>query len=329
MPKNTWKTIFIILLVVTIGFALLAVLLDWLPTHFPPKGAPAPPAAPETSTAPPTPAASGTANSPASPLASRASAPAATPASPLSPTIPVAAPALNQSEVRALVDKWPVHDLNRPQPPVVTPGPAAAPVPAPPGAIVLFDGRDLSQWTDEKGRPAAWKVEDGHMEVVPKTGTIQTARGFGDCELHVEWMAPLPAVGEGQERGNSGVFLMGLYEVQVLDCYGNKTYPDGMTAALYGQYPPLVNACRKPGEWQTYDIAFRRPRFAADGSLLEPARMTVFHNGIKVHDSDVLTGPTAHKARPPSKLHADRLPISLQDHGTLVRFRDIWIRELE
>ena len=145
-----------------------------------------------------------------------------------------------------------------PQPPVVNPRPGpAAPVPAPPGAIVLFDGRDLSQWTDEKGRPAAWKVEDGHLEVVPKTGSIQTVRGFGDCELHVEWMAPSPGRRRGPGTyGNSGVFLMGLYEVQVLDCYGNKTYPDGMTAALYGQYPPLVNACRKPGEWQTYDIAF-------------------------------------------------------------------------
>ena len=224
---------------------------------------------------------------------------------------------------------WPVHDMNRPQPPVVTPGPAGPPVPPPSDAVVLFDGQDLAGWTDAKGNPAKWKVENGYFEVVPKTGDIRTVKGFGDCQLHVEWMAPSPAKGTDQDRGNSGVFLMGLYEVQVLDCYGNKTYADGMTAAIYGQYPPLVNACRPPGEWQTYDIVFRRPRFGKDGQVQTPARMTVFHNGILVHDCDVLTGPTAHKARPPYAMHADRLPISLQDHGHPVRFRDIWLRELE
>jgi hypothetical protein len=167
------------------------------------------------------------------------------------------------------------------------------------------------------------------MEVVPKTGEIRTVKGFGDCQLHVEWMAPSPAKGTGQDRGNSGVFLMGLYEVQVLDCYGNKTYADGMTAAIYGQFPPLVNACRPPGEWQTYDIVFHRPRFDRDGRLLAPARLTVFHNGILVHEYAGLTGPTAHKARPPYKAHAGRLPISLQDHDHPVRFRNIWLRELE
>lgn len=225
--------------------------------------------------------------------------------------------------------QWPVHDMTRPQPPVVTPGPAGPPVPPPSDAVVLFDGRGLAGWTDAKGQPAKWKVEDGFMEVVPKSGAIRTARGFGDCQLHVEWMAPSPARGSGQDRGNSGVFLMDLYEVQVLDCYGNTTYADGMTAAIYGQYPPLVNACRPPGEWQAYDIVFHRPRFDADGRVLAPARMTVFHNGILVHDNDVLTGPTAHKARPPYKAHADRLPISLQDHDHPVRYRNIWLRELE
>jgi hypothetical protein len=224
---------------------------------------------------------------------------------------------------------WPVHAPDRPQPPVVTPGPAGPPVPPPSDAVVLFDGRDLKDWTDAKGQPALWKVEDGSFEVVPKTGDIRTARGFGDCQLHVEWMAPAPGKGADQDRGNSGVFLMGLYEVQVLDCFVNRTYADGMTAALYGQYPPLVNACRPPGEWQTYDIVFHRPRFDKDGQVVVPARMTVFHNGILVHDNDVLTGPTAHKARPPYKMHADRLPISLQDHGHPVRYRNIWLRELE
>ncbi len=224
---------------------------------------------------------------------------------------------------------WSVHDPNRPQPPVVAPGPAGPAVPPPADAVVLFDGRDLAQWTDAKGQPSRWKLADGYMEVVAKTGSIKTVQTFGDCQLHVEWMAPLPAKGEGQGRGNSGVFLMGLYEVQVLDSYDNTTYADGMAASLYGQFPPDVNACRPPGEWQTYDIVFRRPRFDKEGGLLSPARMTVFHNGILVHDCRVLTGPTAHKARPPYKAHADRLPISLQDHGDPVRFRNIWVRDLE
>ena len=226
-------------------------------------------------------------------------------------------------------DTWSVHDPNRPQPRVVAPGPAGPPVPPTADAVVLFDGKDLGHWTDAKGQPARWKVENGYMEVVDKAGGIRTARGFGDCQLHVEWMAPEPAKGKDQDRGNSGVFLMDTYEVQVLDCYGNTTYADGMTAALYGQHPPLVNACRPPGEWQTYDIVFHRPRFDKDGKVLAPARMTVFHNGLLVHECAALTGPTAHKARPPYKMHADRLPISLQDHGHPVRFRNIWIRDLE
>jgi hypothetical protein len=225
--------------------------------------------------------------------------------------------------------QWQVHDPARPMAPVVTPGPAGPPVPPPSDAIVLFDGTNLEQWTDAKGQPAGWKVENGYMEVVPKTGSIRTAKNFGDCQLHVEWMAPAPPKGEGQDRGNSGVFLMDIYEVQVLDCYGNTTYADGQTAAIYGQYPPLVNACRAPGEWQTYDIVFHRPRFDKDGNLLAPARMTVFHNEILVHECAQLTGPTAHKARPPYKMHADKLPISLQDHSHPVRYRNIWVRNLE
>jgi hypothetical protein len=202
-------------------------------------------------------------------------------------------------------------------------------VPAPSDAAVLFDGRDLSGWQVADGGPAKWKVENGYMEVVAKTGSIRTKTGFGDCQLHVEWAAPAVVSGEGQERGNSGVFLMDTYEVQVLDCYDNKTYADGMTAAVYGQFPPLVNACRKPGEWQTYDIIFHRPRFDASGKVTSPARMTVFHNGVLVQDNVELTGPTAHKARPPYKAHPDKLPLSLQDHGNPVRYRNIWIRELK
>jgi len=224
--------------------------------------------------------------------------------------------------------EWAVHDPNRPQPAVLDPGPAGPQVVPPPGAVVLFDGRDLSQWTDAKGNPARWKLEQGYMEVAAGTGSIQTKQGFGDCHLHVEWASPAVVKGEGQERGNSGVFLMNLYEVQVLDCYVNRTYPDGMTASIYGQHPPMFNVCRKPGEWQTYDIVFHAPRFDQDKKLLAPAWMTVIHNGIVVHSCAVLTGPTAHKARPPYIAHADRLPVSLQDHGNPVRYRNIWIKEL-
>lgn len=235
----------------------------------------------------------------------------------------------NGQTARQVVEKWTVHDPDRPMPPVVNPGPAGNPVPAPSDAIVLFDGKDLSQWAHNRGQPARWKIEKGYMEVVAKTGAMRTKQNFGDCQLHVEWASPVEVKGESQERGNSGVFLMNIYEVQVLDCYNNKTYADGMTAALYGQYPPMVNACRPPGEWQTYDIVFRRPRFDEKGQLTSPARFTVFHNNILVHNDVELTGPTAHKARPPYKAHADKLPISLQDHGNPVRFRNIWIRELE
>jgi hypothetical protein len=236
---------------------------------------------------------------------------------------------MNAQTAKQIVEKWKVHDTERPMPPVVDPGPAGEPVPAPSDAIVLFDGKNLSKWTDGKGQPARWKVKNGYMEVVAKTGAIRTKKKFGDCQLHVEWATPGVVKGEGQGRGNSGVFLMNIYEVQILDCYNNKTYADGMTAALYAQYPPMVNACRPPGEWQTYDIVFHRPRFDNAGQVITPARFTVFHNNILVHNNAELIGPTTHKARPPYKAHADRLPISLQDHGNPTRFRNIWIRDLE
>jgi hypothetical protein len=227
------------------------------------------------------------------------------------------------------LQKWAIHDETRPMPPVVDPGPAGPPAPVPADAIVLFDGRDLSGWTNAKGGAAAWQIRDGYMEVTKGVGGIRTTRAFGDCQLHVEWASPSPPVGSSQDRGNSGVFLMERYELQVLDSYNSKTYADGMAAAIYGQFPPLVNASRAPGEWQTFDIVFRAPRFDAQGGLAAPARMTVFHNGILVHDNEALTGPTAHKARPPYKPHAGKLPLSLQDHSHPVRFRNIWIRELQ
>ena len=229
----------------------------------------------------------------------------------------------------AELQKWPVHDEKRPLPPVVDPGPAGPAAPVPSDATVLFDGKDLSAWVNAKGAPAGWAVRDGYMEAIKGTGSIRTRSAFGDCQLHVEWATPASGQGSGQDRGNSGVYLMGLYEVQVLDSYNNKTYADGSAAALYGQFPPLVNASRKPGEWQSYDIVFRAPRFNAAGALQSPARVTVVHNGVLVHDSQELSGPTAHKARPPYKAHAPKLPISLQDHAHPVRFRNIWLRELE
>ena len=224
------------------------------------------------------------------------------------------------------LDQWKVHDEDRPQPPMVDPGPAQDPVPPPADAIVLFDGTDLSRWEKTNGKPAGWKVENGYMEVVKGAGSIRTKQGFGDVQLHVEWA--VPNSGDGQNSGNSGVFLMNIYEVQVLNSHGNTTYPDGQAAAVYGQYPPLVNASRPPGQWQSYDIIFRRPRFAADGTLLRPARVTVLHNGVLVQDNVILTGPTSHKKRPPYEAHLDKLPLMLQDHSEPVRYRNIWVREL-
>jgi len=166
------------------------------------------------------------------------------------------------------------------------------------------------------------------METVPGAGPIRTVLGFGDVQLHLEWAAPSVAEGNGQGRGNSGVFLMWLYEVQVLDSFENETYADGQAASLYGQFPPLVNASRPPGEWQSYDIVFRRPRFGTDGTLRRPARMTVFHNGILVQDNAKLWGPTNWLRHLPYQVHSDRRPILLQDHSNPVRYRNIWVREL-
>ena len=223
--------------------------------------------------------------------------------------------------------KWKVHDSARPQPRIVTPGSESRLAPS--DATVLFDGKDLSGWTSVKqaGDAAPWKVENGYMEVVPKSGDIQTRAQFGDCQLHVEWAAPSEVVGNSQGRGNSGVFLMGRYEIQVLDCYDNPTYADGTAAAIYGEHPPLVNASRKPGEWQSYDIVWIAPRFDGE-KLVTPAYCTVIHNGVVVQDNQELTGPTTHKARPPYKAHAEKLPIALQDHSHPVRFRNVWFREL-
>jgi len=226
---------------------------------------------------------------------------------------------------------WEIHDTTRAQPPTVDPGPAPAePQPPPSDAVVLFDGDDLDAWEHPNGEPAAWTLRENYVEVDTGRGDIQTEEAFGDMQLHLEWMTNPSVAGTGQSRGNSGVFLMGTYEVQVLDSHENPTYPDGQAAALYGQYPPLANTTRPPGEWQTYDIIFRRPHFDEDGAVVAPARVTVYHNGILVQDHVELTGPTAHYDRPPYEEHADRLPLRLQDHGDgAVRYRNIWVRDLE
>jgi hypothetical protein len=228
--------------------------------------------------------------------------------------------------------KWKIHDLNRPLPTVIDPGTSStqdSPGRPPSDAVVLFDGKDLSKWAHKDGSAPKWKVENGYAEVVAKTGYIYTRDAFGDCQLHVEFAEPVSPKGESQERGNSGVFLMGLYEIQVLDSYENKTYADGQASAVYGQYPPLVNAARPPGQWQSYDIVFHGPRFDKEGKLLRPARATVLHNGVLAQDNVELSGPTAHGQRPPYKAHPEKLPLALQDHGDPVRYRNIWIRELK
>lgn len=220
--------------------------------------------------------------------------------------------------------RWHVHDGLRPQPRVVTPGEGTAP---PSDATVLFDGTNLDAWS---GGP--WALgEDGTMTVNGKGG-IQTKEEFGDCQLHLEWRAPTYGDEQGpkgQGRGNSGVFFFGRYEVQILDCFENQTYPDGMTSALYGQYPPMVNACRPAGEWMSYDIMFQAPRFGDDGRLQRPAFATVLVNGVCVHHGQVLLGATSHKRVGQYATHGPKGPISLQDHGNPISFRNIWVRPLE
>lgn len=224
--------------------------------------------------------------------------------------------------------EWKAQDMSRPHPPVLSPPPQDLPVPAPPDAVVLFGGGDLSEWQSPGGGPPGWIVSDGAMISVAGSGYLQSRGRFGDIQLHIEWAAPLPVIGDGQGRGNSGVYLMGLYEIQVLDSYQNPTYADGQAAAVYGQYPPLLNVCRPPGEWQSYDIYFRRPRFSQAGAVQEPARVTVLHNNVLVQNNVELWGPTNWLQSLPYQSHDEELPLSLQDHGNPVRYRNIWLRKL-
>jgi hypothetical protein len=225
--------------------------------------------------------------------------------------------------------KWRVHDVKRPHPPVVTPGAQNSMPPS--DAIVLFNGKDLSQWvTYLKGQETTpkWKVENGYAEVVDRTGSINTKEKFGDVQLHIEWASPAVISGTSQNRGNSGVLFMGRYEIQVLDSYENPTYADGQAASIYGQYPPLVNASRKPGEWQTYDIVFEAPRFE-NGKLTRPAYATVFQNGVLVQNHEELIGDTPHAKLGTYKPHAAEESLQLQNHHCAVRYRNIWIRRLK
>ena len=211
----------------------------------------------------------------------------------------------------------------------VTPG--DQPGMPPSDAIVLFDGTDISnEWTDGQGNPSKWKIEEGSMVCVPGSGEIQTRRNFNDFQLHIEWKAPAPARGENQDRGNSGVFLQDLYEIQVLDNYDNRTYRNGQAGSIYKQYAPLVNACRMPGEWQTYDVIYTAPRFEDDStSYFTPPRVTVFHNGVLIQNNVSLRGPTLYIGMPEySVLKHGPGPLSLQDHSHPVAYRNIWIREL-
>ena len=198
---------------------------------------------------------------------------------------------------------------------------------SPSDAIVLFDGTDLSKWRGRDGDPQ-WDVSGGAMTVRPGTGDLTSKEAFGDVQLHIEWRTPAEIVGEGQGRGNSGVFLMGKYEVQVLDSWQNPTYVNGQAASVYKQHIPLVNASRAPGEWQAYDIIFTAPRFGADGSVERPATLTVLHNGVVVQNHVTLKGPTVFRGTPRYEAHADKLPIMLQDHSNLISYRNIWVREL-
>ena len=228
--------------------------------------------------------------------------------------------------------KWRVHDLHRPHPPILTPGTVSARDQvgsAPSDAVVLFDGSSFDAWTNMKGEAVEWKLEDGEMEVVRGTRNIISKESFGSCQLHVEWMAPTEIYADSQGRGNSGVFLMALYEVQVLDGYDNPTYADGATAAIYGQYPPLVNASVPPGSWHVFDIVFEAPVYKGS-DLVTPAFITVFHNGVLVHLRQEMQGPTQHRVLASyDEPHGPKGPLMLQDHGDAVRFRNIWIREIE
>ncbi|MFT6148778.1 MAG: hypothetical protein ACJAUH_001464 [Saprospiraceae bacterium] len=219
------------------------------------------------------------------------------------------------------------NEIWKPIPEKVTPGYTNSQAPS--DAIILFSGTDLSSFQHSDSSEAKWTVGEGSVAVKPGTGDIYSKQGFGDIQLHIEWKSPVDTTGlEGQARGNSGVFLMGKYEVQILDNYKNSTYSNGQAGSIYKQYIPAVNACKPPGEWQSYDIIFTAPRFKEDGSLESPAYLTVSHNGVLIQYHKAVRGGTYYIAPPAYNTHAEKLPLRLQDHGNFVSFRNIWVREL-
>lgn len=224
---------------------------------------------------------------------------------------------------------WKMHDMERPLPPVVTPGATSGAAPA--DAVVLLGSRGVDAWHDGSGGALAWdQPEAGVIAPARNTGDAHSRESFGECQLHIEWMCPASELANsGQSRGNSGVFFMGRYEVQILMSHDNRTYADGMAGSLYGQHPPLVNACRGVGEWNTYDIVFRRPVFDANGEVVKPAVVTLLMNGVLVQDHAELVGPTSHMTQAAYQAHEDSLPIRLQNHGQVVHFRNIWVRRLD
>jgi hypothetical protein len=226
--------------------------------------------------------------------------------------------------------QWHVHDNLRPQPEVITPGTLSTqeiPGKPPSDALVLFNGTDLVNWHNGKNEPAPWIVENGYLQVKPKSGDIYTKEEFGDCQVHLEWSAPSPPSGSSQGRGNSGLFFMGRYELQILDTYNNPTYADGSASAIYGQTPPQVNPVRPPGEWNVYDVIWEAPRFK-DGKLEKPAHITVLVNGIVTQNHTMLIGDTPWRSIGKYTPHGEKGPLRLQDHGNPMRFRNIWVRPL-
>ncbi len=224
---------------------------------------------------------------------------------------------------------WAVHDMDEPRPPIVTPG--ATPSQAPSDAIVIFDGTDTSKLSDEGGNPTKWIINDeGALECTKKAGTVRTKQEFGSIQLHIEWATPKKIEGAGQGRGNSGVFFQGIYELQVLCSHENPTYADGQAGAIYGQKKPLVDVSRPAGEWQTYDVIYHRPIFKdRTNEVIRPATITVFHNGVLIQDNWEIKGTTHHKRTAEYRYHPDKLPLKLQDHNNAIRYRNIWVREID
>ena len=236
-------------------------------------------------------------------------------------------PILISFEISSQTSDWAPErtEVWKPVPAIVTPGSNNSP---PSDAIPLFHGKNFSEWEHSNGDPVQWLLKDGTMIVKKSTGGIQTKRAFGDCQLHLEWKTPEVIEGEGQGRGNSGIYFQSLYEVQVLDSYENVTYPNGQAGSIYKQHIPLVNASLAPGQWQTYDIIFKAPVFNSNGTLKSPAFLTVIHNGVLVQNHVEIRGPTVYQGLPKYVPHPAKMSLYLQDHGNPVSYRNIWIREL-